>query len=236
MTVKPKPCDTSVDELANASWLHKDKPSYQERSERIDSLLNYYTGRFGIANKYKLQHFLAQAAEESDGLSDMTGDLYYSKENLLEHYSYAFSDTDPNKLDPDDYAGHPQKMAEFLMGPNSIQGPILGNDHDGDGWKYRGRGILQLTGRYNYTQFTSYYQNEFNCTLDFVQNPDLLATDDKLAVLSGMWYFMNRVSGDIDENTTVDEVTYDVNGGYNGLDQRKQYFNDIKQYINDCSK
>jgi len=93
-----------------------------------------------------------------------------------------------------------------------------------------------LTGQYNYTQFTSYYQNHFNSTLDFVQNPDLLTTDDRLAVLSAMWYFMNRVSGDIDENTTVDEVTYDVNGGYNGLYQRKQYFNDIKQYINDCSK
>gem|GEM_PF-6763590 len=104
----------------------------------LETLLSEYGAQFSIANKCKLQHFLAQAAEESDGLSDMTEDLYYSKETLLTKYPHDFSETDPNKFDPDDYAGQPQKMAEFLMGHD----PILGNTQDGDGWKYRGRGIL----------------------------------------------------------------------------------------------
>lgn len=139
------PCLTSAEEIGEAL------PNAETAiKNELETLLAEYGAQFGIDNKYKLQHFLAQAAEESDGLSDLTENLIYSKENLLENYSYAFSDTDPDKLDPDDYAAHPKKMAEFLMGHNSN----LGNTNDGDGWKYRGRGILQLTGRYNYTQFT----------------------------------------------------------------------------------
>jgi len=91
-----------------------------------------------------------------------------------------------------------------------------------------------LTGQYNYTQFTSYYQNHFNSTLDFVENPGLIASDNKLAVLSGLWFFSVRVADNINSNTSVSTVTYDVNGGYNGLSDRKSLFNKIKQFITDC--
>lgn len=116
---------------------------------------------------------------------------------------------------------------------------ILGNDHPGDGYKYRGRGILQITGRYMYEEFTQYYNSNFSPDLNFVTNPELIGQNLRLAILSGLWVFqrkMNIYNIDIDKNTTVLEVSQAINGSGddppNGLSDRKDVFKKIQNKIN----
>ena len=229
----PEPCKTSAEEVEKAI-ANVDSDNLR----LVIKFTNEFGGKFGIDNETKLQHFFAQTAHEST--SPVTGNrfgafeenLYYSKETLLDNpqFSNSFSETDPNKLDPDDYAGNPKKMAEFLYDNR----PKLGNIQPGDGWKFRGRGIIQLTGRDNYKRFTDFYQKEFSSSLDFTPNPDLLTSDVKIAVISGLWFFNWRISETITGQTSVEEVTEMVNGGSNGLTDRENLFVKLIQFITDC--
>lgn len=224
------PCETSINDLQNAI----DNVN-EENLKVVVDFTNEYGDQFGIDNKLKLQHFMSQVAHESTSL--VTGErfgvfeenLNYSKERLKEKWPGIFDGANP-KLNPTDYAYNPQKMAEFLYGKR----PQLGNTQPGDGWKYRGRGVMQLSGRYNYTQFTNFWNNHFDDPQNFVDNPGLLASNDKLAIISALWFFDSRVADNIDINTTVEEVTELINGGDNGKADRKNLFEKIKQFITDC--
>ena len=109
----------------------------------------------------------------------------------------------------------------------------LGNTNIGDWYKYRGRGIFQLTGRSNYQQFNTFYRERYNSGLNFINNPDLLATDTEIAVISALWYYENKVnSNSITSTTSVEKVTMKINGGTKGIEHRKQLFNKTKNHIN----
>lgn len=110
----------------------------------------------------------------------------------------------------------------------------IGNTDLGDGYKYRGRGIWQLTGKWNYTEFNTFYQGKYGTTIDLVQNPDLVATNVEIAVISALWYYKNRVTIKIDENTTVEDVTLKVNGGDKGLSDRQTQYLNVKNNIKNC--
>ena len=92
-----------------------------------------------------------------------------------------------------------------------------GNTDAGDGYKYRGRGFLHLTGKENYEKAGK------KLGLDLVTNPDLVSTP-KVAALTTIWYWINRVRPDVSDFSDVAEVTYQVNGGDRGLEQRKDNF------------
>ncbi|WP_396195308.1 glycoside hydrolase family 19 protein [Flavobacterium sp.] len=100
----------------------------------------------------------------------------------------------------------------------------LGNVNIGDGYKFIGRGIFQLTGRTNYTNFNTFYQENYDITIDLLENPELVASDKKIAVISALWFFKNNVldelSQTLDSNTTCLSVSKLVNGGTNGLTHR----------------
>ena len=108
----------------------------------------------------------------------------------------------------------------------------LGNTGIGDGYKYRGRGIFQLTGKQNYQKFSSFYSNNYDSTINFVTNPELISSNKTIAVISALWYYKNIVNVEIDSNTTVEELTFEINGGDNGLDDREQKFEKAKNSIN----
>ena len=85
-----------------------------------------------------------------------------------------------------------------------------GDVNSGDGYKYRGRGIFQLTGKNNYTAFNDYWEETYpNDDLDFVSDPDLIGSNDRYAILSAMWYYKTEVLDKIDitSTTTVADVT-----------------------------
>jgi len=159
--------------------------------------------------------------------------MNYSVQGLLETFPWLFSQTDPSKADPDDYAGNPEKIANFVYANRNGNGSV----NSGDGWKYRGRGIIQLSGKNNYEAYTNFYQDNFNSTKDFVQNPGLISSNSEIAVMSAMWFYKENVLDglNVDENTTVDEITEIINGpGKNGLNDRKSKFKNVKNKIDNC--
>ena len=179
--------------------------------EKLHDLLEEHGKKFGIDTNEGLQHFLAQAGHETVGFKNIGSveDLTYSASRLVAVWPSRFSQTDSTKLDPDDYANDEEKLGNYVYGGR------MGNDNiaSGDGYKYRGRGLFQLTGKDNYSDFTNFYQDNIDATKDFVTNPDLLSSDEDIAVLSAMWFYRENVLNKIvvDNNTSVDRVSKKIN-------------------------
>jgi len=169
---------------------------------------------FSINTELRLAHFLAQAAHESIGFKAVQENLNYSADALKAVFGKYF----PGNLN-ESYARQPQKIADRVYGSRMGNGP----EASGDGWKYHGRGYIQLTGKVNYQAFTN------SIGEDCISNPDLVATKYPLA--SAGWFWHDRgLNGVADKGATADIVkiiTRSVNGGYLGLDDRTAWFNKI---------
>ena len=164
-----------------------------------------------ITNVTRLAHFLAQVAHESGNFKLVYENLRYSAAGLLKIFPKYF----PTQELANKYAMQPQMIG------NRVYANRMGNGNEasGEGYLFRGRGYLQLTGKSNYQLF-SQYVNE-NC----VANPDLVAT--KYPMDSALWYFdRNKLWQLCDANTTeaVTAVTRRVNGGTHGLADRQAKF------------
>lgn len=166
---------------------------------------------FGITTNLRLAHFLAQCALESNNFTATVENLNYRAARLMEIFPKYF-----RGLDPAAYANNPAKIA------NRVYANRMGNGDEasGDGFKYRGRGYIQLTGKTNYTSFSKFVGE------DCVANPDLVATKYPLA--SAAFYFnSNNIWAICDRGAdvaTVTKVTRAVNGGVHGLPERLQNF------------
>ena len=97
-----------------------------------------------------------------------------------------------------------------------------GNEASGDGWKFRGRGLIQLTGKDNYQQFAKDYG------IDCVKNPDLLL-EPQFALASACWFWQKRNLNTFADKDDIVMVTKRVNGGVNGLNDRQQYLDSFKR-------
>jgi putative chitinase len=194
--------------------------------------LNKHGTAFGLNYKLPLKHFLAQAGVETGGFKtcNVTENLSYTVNNINTVFPKYFSTT--SGRNPADYARNPEKLANLVYGSRMGNGP----ESSGDGWRYRGRGVLQLTGKDNYAAFTNFYQKQFQSTLDFVAFPDNVSNDAELAVMSGLWYFKVRVvnskalktaGGFADTEASVKQVSMLVNGGTNGLAERQALYKKI---------
>jgi len=167
---------------------------------------------FGIDTATKLAHFLSQCGHESGGFKIVNENLNYSKDGLRKIFGKYFT-TDEIATR---YARQPEKIA------NRVYGNRMGNgaETSGDGWKHRGRGYIQLTGKDNYTAFGK------AINVDILANPDLVATQYPL--MSAAWFFAkNCLRKCVDASpATVKAVTLCVNGGTIGLDDRQKHFNE----------
>jgi putative chitinase len=170
--------------------------------------------KFKIDTPLKLAHFLAQCGHESGGFKVVNENLNYSSDGLKKVFPKYF----PGTLS-ESYAKQPEKIA------SRVYGGRMGNgvEETKEGFKFRGRGFIQLTGKNNYTAFGKAI-NE-----DLVSNPDLVAS--KYPLLSAAWFFSkNCLSKCVDASeATVTSVTKCVNGGTIGLEDRKKHF---KEYYN----
>lgn len=178
--------------------------------------------------KNRVNHFLSQCAHESQNFTRLTENLNYSYEGLLKTFKKYFT-----PITAAECAHQPEKIA------NIVYGGRLGNTEPGDGWKFRGRGCLQITGRENYHAFQNMLwvqQNElseddFNIILG---NPDIVATD--YALLSATWFFDKNNIWDIcdegNDNLTIRKVTRRINGGFVGLDERIKLFRKFESILN----
>ena len=154
-------------------------------------------------------HFFAQTAHETGEYKLFAENLNYSATGLAATFGKYF----PGNLE-ESYAKQPEKIA------NRVYGSRMGNGDEasGDGYKFRGRGALQLTGKSNYEAFAKYLNKP-----EIMTNPDLVATE--YAFESAMFFFDKNKLWDICDKgvdeATITALTKRINGGTNGLDHRK---------------
>ena len=174
--------------------------------------------KFNITNNLRLAHFLAQCGHESGGFKAVSENVNYSASGLKGIFGKYF----PGNL-AESYARQPQKIASRVYGGRMGNGP----ESTGDGYKYRGRGYIQLTGKQNYTNFAKFIGE------DTVSNPDLVATKYPLA--SAAFFFnSNKLWAICDkgaDNATITAVTKRVNGGTIGLADRIKHFNEYYKLL-----
>jgi putative chitinase len=172
--------------------------------------------KFGITNILRLAHFLAQCGHESGGFKAVSENLNYSADGLKKIFPKYF----PGNLN-ESYARQPEKIA------SRVYASRMGNGDEAskEGFKFRGRGYIQLTGKSNYTNFAKFIGE------DTIANPDLVATKYPLA--SAAFFFnSNKLWAICDQGATdavVTSVTKRVNGGTIGLADRIKHF---KEYYN----
>lgn len=168
--------------------------------------------RFGITTPLRLAHFLAQCGHESGGFKAVTENLNYGAKGLRGTFSKYF----PTDAIAAQYERQPEKIA------NRVYSSRMGNGDEasGEGWKFRGRGYIQLTGKSNYTSFDKTVDD------DILSSPDLVATKYPLA--SAAFFFNNNSLWAIcdkgSDDATVTAVTKRVNGGTIGLPDRIKHF------------
>jgi putative chitinase len=174
--------------------------------------------KFNITNNLRLAHFLAQCGHESGGFKAVSENVNYSAAGLKGIFGKYF----PGNL-AESYARQPQKIASRVYGGRMGNGP----ESTGEGYKFRGRGYIQLTGKQNYTNFAKFIGE------DTVSNPDLVATKYPLA--SAAFFFdSNKLWSICDkgaDNATVTAVTKRVNGGTIGLADRIKHFNEYYKLL-----
>jgi putative chitinase len=168
--------------------------------------------KFQINTPLRLAHFLAQCGHESGGFRVTQENLNYSAKGLAGIFKKYF----PTEAAATPYARQPQKIANKVYANRMANG----SEASGDGYKFRGRGYIQLTGRDNYTQFGKAIGE------DIAANPD--AVSSKYALLSAAWFWskngLNKLADAGSTDATVTSITKRVNGGTIGLADRIKHF------------
>lgn len=181
--------------------------------ETVLSQIPVTASKFNITSVLRLAHFLAQCGHESGGFLDVYEKLNYTAERLRVIFPKYF----PGTLS-ESYAHNPEKIASRVYASRMGNG----DEASGDGFKYRGRGFIQLTGKNNYTSFAGFIGE------DTVNNPDLVATKYPLA--SAAFYFnSNKLWTICDGGVTeaiISTVTKRINGKLIGLPDRIKHFNE----------
>ncbi len=161
-------------------------------------------------NKNRAAHFFAQTAHESGGFKAFSENLNYGAKGLTGIFRKYF----PTDALARQYERQPMKIA------NRVYANRMGNGDEasGDGWKFRGRGALQLTGKSNYQAFADYIGRP-----DVMDNPDLVAGE--LCFESALWFFdRNKLWSICDQginDAAIVQLTKRINGGTHGLDDRR---------------
>lgn len=155
-------------------------------------------------------HFFAQTAHETGEFKSFSENLNYSAQGLQGTFGKYF----PGNLE-ESYARQPEKIANRVYADRMGNG----NESSGEGWKFRGRGALQLTGKANYKAFSDYLKKP-----EIMETPDLVAND--FAFESAMFFFdKNKLWSICDQGVTdasILSLTKRINGGTNGLEHRSQ--------------
>lgn len=167
--------------------------------------------KFKINTPHTLAHFLSQCGHESGGFKAVSENLNYSADGLMKTFGKYF----PTKVLAEQYARNPEKIAAKVYGSRMGNG----DETSKEGWKFRGRGYIQLTGKNNYKEFDKFVDE------DIMANPDLVST--KYPLLSAAWFFNKNCLSKASAGATEEVVTVVskcVNGGTIGLPDRKKHF------------
>lgn len=231
------PCKTTMEDLKKVFPNTKSKDL-----KDIAELINQYGKDFGIDNSVKLRFLLSQAGVETDYMNSFHEYTNYKPSTVMSKFWRYFNDIgkeneEPEKANLSDIYTKGNKFVdgEKLFNIVYKKNKTLGNTQPEDGYKYRGRGLLHLTGRYNYTAFNAFYktyQKEHKglTEIDILTYPEFLNDDKEIGVISGLWYFQKKVANhELTEDTSIDNVSIWVNGGGNGKQERRNLYKAIKE-------
>ena len=158
--------------------------------------------------------FIGQCMHESAGFKLLEENLHYSSGALMRTWPSRFPDQDT----ADKFANNPEKIA------NKVYGGRMGNVEDGDGWKYHGRGLIQLTGKDNYANCGS------GLGVDLLSNPEWVATPE-YASLSAGWFWNKKGLNELADVMDIETMTKRINGGTLGIDDRKAKIRMVMQKL-----
>lgn len=179
--------------------------------------LNAAMEEFEINTKARQAMFLAQCAHESGHFRLVSENLNYSADGLRRVFPKYFRDVDAN-----DYHRQPEKIA------NRVYSSRMGNGDEasGDGWRFRGRGLIQLTGKSNYIACSE------DLEVDLLENPDYLLTPEGAARSAAWFWWQNDLNNFADKGDIVG-CSKRVNGGTIGLEDRKELYESAMEVFND---
>ncbi|MFC5480187.1 glycoside hydrolase family 19 protein [Massilia suwonensis] len=214
----------------------------------IVDALNDGARRYAVNTPLRLAHFLAQIGHES-GFRALEENGRYSAPRMREifgcrggpaRYDRALDDCRldaegrPDRLRPklwleaDSYAGNPERLLSYVYA-NRLGN---GDEASGDGFRYRGRGLIQLTGKDNYADFTAAHNARNSLDpRDFVAEPELLMSELKYAIESAFYYWDARTVNPLADQDDLEQVTRAINGGLNGLEDRGARLASIKKVL-----
>lgn len=187
------------------------RSSYREAFAAGQEVLD----RYGISeNALRLAHFMAQVLHESGALTVQFENLNYSAERLPKVWPSRFAPKGP--LDPAAYAHNPQKLA------NAVYAGRMGNTGPDDGWAFRGRGLLQLTGRDAYAAATAFLRPGYPAAPDFPAEPDAVVAAEWCLRVAAVEWSVKGCNALADKDAIV-AVTRAINGGTIGLAERREW-------------
>lgn len=188
-----------------------------DRLKALVKPLNTTFTRYDIETVTRAAAFIAQVAHESQGFARMTENLNYSAKGLRTTFAKYF----PTDALAQQYERQPQKIA------NRVYANRLGNGSEtsGDGWKYRGRGFIQLTGKENYLSFAKAFKMTLEDAVAYLETIDG-------ACLSAGWFWNTRGLNTFADQNRFDTITLKINGGQNGAVDRREHFTLAKRLLN----
>lgn len=178
--------------------------------------INITLGIYNIDTPLRASAFLAQIGHESNRLKAVEENLNYGAAGLKATFGKYFKE---NGL-VDSYARKPQMIANRVYANRNGNG----DEQSGDGWRYHGRGLIQITFKTNYESCGR------ALGVDFVSNPTLLA-DPKYATLSAGWFWDSRNLNEYADNEDFLTITKRINGGINGIEDRTKLYEKAKEVL-----
>ena len=163
---------------------------------------------FEINNSNRVAMFLAQVGHESGGLNHVKENLNYKAATLMKVFPKYFRDRDA-----DDYAGKPEKIANLVYSNRMGNG----DEDSGDGYKFRGRGLIQLTGHDNYKHFADSMGMDLDEAVSYLETPEG-------AAMSAAWFWNSRHLNAVADAGDITKATKLINGGTIGLEERTELY------------
>ena len=177
--------------------------------------------KYGITSERRVAHFLSQCAHESAGFKRLEENLNYSSKALRAVFGRYFGAAP--KRDAEEYHRQPEMIANYVY-MDEYRKYKMGNVQEGDGWRFRGRGLKQLTGRENYTRFGATVDMTAEEAASYVATP-------AGAIESACWFWDANNLNLIADGDDVKRMTKKINGGSIGLDDRKKRYMHAMQVL-----
>ena len=181
-------------------------PNCKDPEGWVDAM-NEVFPQYEINTPQRIAAFIAQCGHESGGWRVFSENLNYSAKALDAVFGKYFVRAG---RDANEYARQPEKIANVVYANRMDNG----DTNSGDGWRYRGRGPIQLTGKANYSAFSA------DMDVDAVDNPDTVSEDKEIALMSAIWFWNKNGLNRYADSGDIKTMTKRINGGYIGLEDR----------------